>query len=162
MQEELNHKALYEEYAKNEIEARRKKAYSDPDAGSDRCFSESARLAAMGLMKESEAARLAGIARAIEIQNAHPKKHDDDKVSWDGVPRAITMRQLKLMLVELGIYDAAESFIGEQEGDDKVRALIGWSAAFAYRDDELIVSFAEKNGIDSEDLDRWFLNASKL
>lgn len=57
----------------SEIETLRRHAYADHDTGSDRYFAEAARTLAMGGSEvEIEAARTAGIARAVEIQALYP------------------------------------------------------------------------------------------
>lgn len=55
------------------VEAARLQAYADPITGSDRYFSEAARLLAMGGTEEQiEAAQAAGAARSEEIQAMNP------------------------------------------------------------------------------------------
>ena len=73
MQEEkIDPQVIYDEYAEKEIESRRRRAYSDPDTGSDRYFAESSRLLAMGDMEGAEAAKIKGVARALEIKKEYP------------------------------------------------------------------------------------------
>lgn len=72
MQEEIDPQEIYDEYAEKEIESRRRRAYSDPDTGSDRHFAESSRLLAMGDMEGAEEAKIKGVARALEIKNEYP------------------------------------------------------------------------------------------
>lgn len=58
---------------REQIEAMRLRAYSDPLTGSDRYFAESSRLQAMGSAQEEiDAANAAGANRYAEIQNAYP------------------------------------------------------------------------------------------
>lgn len=58
---------------REQIEALRLRAYADPLTGSDRYFSEAARLQAMGAAQEEiDAANAAGTSRYAEIQGAYP------------------------------------------------------------------------------------------
>lgn len=72
MQEEIDPQVIYDDYASKEIEARRRRAYSDPDTGSDRYFAEASKLSAMGDDAGAEMARAKGVARAMEIKSEYP------------------------------------------------------------------------------------------
>lgn len=62
--------------SRNDIEKLRLIAYADPIAGSDRYFSEAARLAAIGGSEDAiKAATAAGISRAAEIATMYPWPH---------------------------------------------------------------------------------------
>jgi len=60
------------EWAEQDTERRRLRAYADPETGSDRHFAEANRLEAQGRTDEAVAARAAGLARYSEIREAHP------------------------------------------------------------------------------------------
>lgn len=58
---------------REQVEANRLLAYSDPVTGSDRFFAEASRLQAMGATQEEiDAAKAAGAQRYQEIQSEHP------------------------------------------------------------------------------------------
>lgn len=61
-----------EPLTKEQIEALRLRAYSCPLTGSDRHFSEAARLEAVGDQVKASAARATGIARYNEIKAIYP------------------------------------------------------------------------------------------
>ena len=60
------------EWSREEVERRRRKSYADPINGSDRHFSEAARLRAAGKNEAAENAEQSGIVRADEIKLLHP------------------------------------------------------------------------------------------
>lgn len=64
--------AAHADWARAEIERRRRAAYANPLTGSDLHFAEATRLDAMGDGEAAEAARQRGVARYLEIQAAHP------------------------------------------------------------------------------------------
>lgn len=58
---------------RDQVEANRLRAYSDPVTGSDRFFAEASRLQAMGATEEEiNAAKTAGAQRYQEIQSENP------------------------------------------------------------------------------------------
>lgn len=69
---EITPQQSHEEWAREETERRRRAAYSDPNTGSDRHFSEAARLRAVGEDDAADEAQAKGIARAEEIKQTFP------------------------------------------------------------------------------------------
>lgn len=67
-------------WVREEQERRRRKAYSDPDTGSDRFFVEAQRKRSMGLEDEALALEQQGYARVEEIKQtyAYPKQESFD------------------------------------------------------------------------------------
>lgn len=67
-----------EEWAHKDIERMRRKAYADPDAGSDMLFVKAMRLDAMGDSGGAAAVRAQAIERAQEIRASYPYRGETD------------------------------------------------------------------------------------
>ena len=63
----------------NEDTARmRRRAYADPDTGSDLHFTKAARLRAAGNIEDAELAETEGLIRVSEIKSAYPYKYPQE------------------------------------------------------------------------------------
>lgn len=71
---EQNELQPYDEWAREQVEYRRRRAYSDPANGSDSLFVESLRLRAEGNTEKALEAEQKGISKAAEIKRKIPYK----------------------------------------------------------------------------------------
>lgn len=76
------------------------------------------------------------------------------------IPTSITQRQCRLMLVQIGKYQEAVTFI-ENSQDDTIK--IEWEYATEIeRNNPLVSTLGEQLGLTKEQLDTYFVEASKL
>jgi len=81
----------------------------------------------------------------------------------EAVPAVISAKQGKLALLDAGLYDEIETYIGTLTGAAGTRARITWSAATTFRRDDLILNtIAADKGLTSADVDQIFLRAIQL
>lgn len=86
---------------------------------------------------------------------------------WDGtsvvaaspVPQSITPRQARIMLLQMGMLQAVEEMIAQQDEATK----IAWEYTTEFRrDNPLLLSLSANMSLSSEEVDQFFVNASKL
>lgn len=70
----------HDEWAKSELERRRRAAYADPDTGSDRLFIEARRKRKLGMNEDAEILEQLGVERAelIRAEFGYPATEGDD------------------------------------------------------------------------------------
>lgn len=79
------------------------------------------------------------------------------------IPSSITQRQARISMLDAGILDDVEAAISSIAGVEGEKARIAWEwASEIRRDDPLLISIAEHLGLDSEQIDQIFLEASKI
>ena len=79
------------------------------------------------------------------------------------VPYSITQRQMRLTLLEFGIYDQVEAAIEAMEGSDGKAAKITWMwAQEIKRDNPLLLSLASSFGLSEEVIDNLFITAASI
>ena len=75
------------------------------------------------------------------------------------VPEAITPRQCRLMLLQMGISQSVEEMIAQQDEATKV----SWEYATEFRrDNPLLLSLSANLSLSSAEIDKFFVTASKL
>lgn len=74
------------------------------------------------------------------------------------VPRLISRLQAKLQLLEIGLLDEVEELVSQ---DRKVQLYWKESDNF-YRTDSILLGMATALNLDGQQLDEWFIEASKL
>ena len=77
------------------------------------------------------------------------------------IPYSITQRQMRLTLLEQGMYDQVEGIIDAILGDEGKAAKISWTwAQEIKRDNPLLLQLAAVLGLSDEAVDSLFLSAS--
>lgn len=79
------------------------------------------------------------------------------------VPEAVTMRQARLALLNADLLDRVELIIQEMTGVEGRAAQIEWEyGSTVYRSSKFVNDLGVKLGLTSEQLDRLFIDASKI
>lgn len=79
------------------------------------------------------------------------------------IPASITQRQARIAMLDAGILDDVETAIASMTGVEGKKAQIAWEwASEIRRDDPLLISIAGCLGLNSEQIDQLFLEASKI
>lgn len=68
----------YSEWSNDDTARMRRRAYSDPDTGSDRYFAKAACHDALNETEDADAARQAGLDRVAEIKAAYPYRFEPE------------------------------------------------------------------------------------
>lgn len=75
------------------------------------------------------------------------------------VPKSVSPRQIRLLLLQQNLLESVETLIAQQSADVQ----IAWQYATEYyRDDPLLLQLATDLQLTSEQLDQFFIEASKL
>lgn len=79
------------------------------------------------------------------------------------VPKHISMRQARLALLNGGILAEVETAIAGMASPQREQAQIEWQyASEVFRDNPLIIGMATQLGMNSDQIDQLFIDASKL
>lgn len=79
------------------------------------------------------------------------------------VPREVTMRQARLQLHKIGMLKDVQPAIDSLDEPDRTEAQIEWDYASSIsRDNASVQLLITKLGLDDEQVDAWFIEASKL
>jgi hypothetical protein len=80
-----------------------------------------------------------------------------------GTIQIVTARQAKLALLDAGLFDDIETYIGTLDGVEGKRAKIAWECASTFRrDDQLLNAVAEVKGLSAAEIDHLFWVASQI
>lgn len=152
----------HEDWAQELMERRRAAAYAHPETGSDRFFSQAARLDALGQVEKSKAARAEGLARYNEIKEIHSMPNDKPNTSLP-VPQGVTMRQAHRELHERGMLDSALAVIESLPEPERAKAKIDWErSSELHRSNPFVSALGSALGLSSADLDELFIEAAKI
>lgn len=79
------------------------------------------------------------------------------------VPKHISMRQARLALLSVGMLGEVETAIAGMASPEREQAQIEWQyASEVFRDNPLIIGMATQLGMNSDQIDQLFIDASKL
>lgn len=78
------------------------------------------------------------------------------------VPKHISMRQARLALLSVGMLGEVETAIAGMASPEREQAQIEWQyASEVFRDNPLIIGIATQLGMNSDQIDQLFIDASK-
>lgn len=76
MEDDTPEQIPYPQWSNEDTARMRRRAYADPDTGSDLHFTKAARLRAAGDTEGADAAEALGLARAAEIKDSYPYRFE--------------------------------------------------------------------------------------
>lgn len=152
----------HEDWAREDVERRRLKAYADPSTGSDRFFAQSVRLSAIGQVEAAKEANALGLARYNEIKETYSLPYDMPDTSLP-VPQAVTMRQAQRELHERGLLEGVIAVINALPEPQKSKALIDWDrSSELHRNNPFVALLGSEMNLSEQQLDELFVEASKI
>jgi len=78
------------------------------------------------------------------------------------VPLRVSMRQAKLALLDVGLYDAVNSHIEALPEPQRTAALIEWNSAYCERENALVKSLPAALGWPDGQVDQLFIAAAQI
>lgn len=110
------------------------------------------------VVKDSEQWRELTTQELADVQVEYDRMYKESIV-----PKHISMRQARLALLNAGILANVETAIAGMKSPQRGQAQIEWQyTSEVFRDNPLIIGMATQLGINSDQIDQLFIDASKL